>query len=488
MRYLLFEEEILHLFSVSRPRSSRFALGVRRVGAVLQAAAGRGGGSGGRRPAGLHPAGSVKALSAMSRRKFMDYSVATTDLPRQLIPSSDKILPSVDLVINVVNMRDLTGPIFKGELWSALPALPVVLVNFQESHGKCWCPLTSSDSWFLDLAGSSASADRDGRPQYSSFSISMKGGFLASLPAFEVVLYDLEDGEGTAQISLAVWMGDSNRLCVAVREAYQLPRMDSLGLSDPYAIVQFRGAQGGESHRTKTHTCTLNPVWDEECVLRIPADAADVETFLEVVVFDSDVDSDDLIGIVVLDVTSIVAPNPDDPPARIDGWFPLRTDCGALIWGSRAVGKGAGDRESIGFSWLNKLRRYEVESVLGREISPTKSLGSVRFSRGDLEMTKQDHVRSLPMLQMLESTRRSIKMSQMLGQAVSPAAQRWLRVMTALTAWKGWTGEHQDQILLENGNSQSKFASCVLEYHDVTQEGWVRGAKGLSDREVELEF
>ena len=349
---------------------------------------------------------------------------------------------------------------------------------------------------FLDQVEVDGDAN-DGYPQHVSFEVSFHDDFLPALPCLEVVLYDLEDGAGAAQISLAVWMEEGSgaaggirrsgqgQLRVAVREARQLPRMDSLGLSDPYAVVRFKHSVDGAAHTTKTRMCTLEPVWNEEFVLQVPEDAEKVETFLEVQVWDFDVDADDLIGVAVLDVTPLLAPRPATAPGRIEGWVPLRTAQGAFIWGSRVVGDSS---DAGGSRWLKKFRRFEVESVLSRELSLSRCLGSARFSRSDLERARQDHVRSLPKMQMLETARHTAKMSQMLGKAVSPASQQWLRLMTAFTAWKSRAAEQQDLILLDRNNSTERFASSVLKYHGVTQEGRIRGAKGLSDREVELQF
>ena len=143
VRYRQLEEEMMHRYSVACPRLTRFALRVRRARAAAGAAAAGGG-------TALWAAGSVKPLSAMSRREFMDYSVALSALPRQVVAAGDVRRPRTTLRISVANLWDLTMPVFERDLWGALPCRPVVQVNFQEERGRSWCPLATSDAWFLD--------------------------------------------------------------------------------------------------------------------------------------------------------------------------------------------------------------------------------------------------------------------------------------------------------------------------------------------------
>ena len=56
-----------------------------------------------------------------------------------------------------------------------------------------------------------------------------------------------------------------------------MPRMDKLGLSDPYATVRL----GTDTRKTKCIPCTLEPLWEERFEFTVPPEGVEEETALQ---------------------------------------------------------------------------------------------------------------------------------------------------------------------------------------------------------------
>jgi len=97
-------------------------------------------------------------------------------------------------------------------------------------------------------------------------------------------------------------------LVVEVVEAKSLPKMDRLGLSDPYTLIHF-----GQDVRLKTHTImkNLNPVWNAKFQILVLNSQKHYN--LKFDVYDWDLNSkDDFIGSVEFDISSVLGGKVED--------------------------------------------------------------------------------------------------------------------------------------------------------------------------------
>lgn len=99
---------------------------------------------------------------------------------------------------------------------------------------------------------------------------------------------------------------EQRRLEVDVIEAVNLPIMDDEAgaTCDPYVILECCGNEA----RTKHITRTLDPVWKERHVIKLPLDA--FEDKLHVTVMDYDDSAHDTVGTIILDLGSKTEPFP----------------------------------------------------------------------------------------------------------------------------------------------------------------------------------
>lgn len=222
---------------------------------------------------GLFPVGSVKPPDEASRtdRQYQELGKAT--LRNSLLsPSEEKSM--VTIRVECINLPSLADKVKSKQKYPSHPCRPVALLNFQEPRNHTWFDVGHSD-W---LGGS-----------VKPFEISTTLEYFETLPALEICMYDLENGEGTAKIKVSTMFIPNHSMDVAkavsarrrrgsllghevggqlrvrIEEGSQLPKMDQRGLSDPYAIVRI----GEKKYKTHTQTATLYPKWDETFVFDI---------------------------------------------------------------------------------------------------------------------------------------------------------------------------------------------------------------------------
>lgn len=102
----------------------------------------------------------------------------------------------------------------------------------------------------------------------------------------------------------------SYQLNVRVVEAKNLPNTDTIGLTDPYVLLQF---PGGQIYSTKVIDDNLNPKWNELFMMPI----LDMNATLTILVRDKDISKDDNVCKQQIHLSSLVV---DD---IVDRWFPL---------------------------------------------------------------------------------------------------------------------------------------------------------------------
>jgi uncharacterized protein YbjQ (UPF0145 family) len=109
---------------------------------------------------------------------------------------------------------------------------------------------------------------------------------------------------------------------IRVVQARDLPVMDRKSQrADSFVTIKF-GDQI-QKQRTQIAKKTVNPVWNESFRLELYDDDMLAEEPLEFKVWDKDFYSpDDAIGVVLIDLSPLLAAH-EDAPKVIEGWFPL---------------------------------------------------------------------------------------------------------------------------------------------------------------------
>mmetsp|Transcript_33369 Transcript_33369/g.79121 ORF Transcript_33369/g.79121 Transcript_33369/m.79121 type:complete len:563 (+) Transcript_33369:1-1689(+) len=211
--------------------------------------------------------------------------------------------------------------------------------------------------------------------------------YFDKLKRLEVCMLDLENGSGTAKLQVSImWTpkgkglqrehiavsGFEGRLLVRVIRAKQLPKMDVLGLTDPYVIVIVGNKKPiGKKNRTSTKIATLDPVWDEVFEFKV----APGDVMARFMVFDWDAtptlpgmpSSDDPIGFVDIRLDS-VCQTVNQGNWQSD-WFHIRNENGSFVWGEQVAGEEhANDVASVG-SMGSELHRNQSLQSLNRSES-----------------------------------------------------------------------------------------------------------------------
>ena len=144
----------------------------------------------------------------------------------------------------------------------------------------------------------------------------------------------LEGLSGGANASLA-GSGAVGELWVEVLEAHGLPNLDTLSLTDTYALVLFEATAA----RTSTIDDDLNPKWHAQSPRAFRLPILNVASTLFVALLSDDsgsglgaLDGDDPIGRV------LIQPRNLPPQTRIDAWWPLA---------HRAIGEQPGQRGHV---------------------------------------------------------------------------------------------------------------------------------------------
>lgn len=136
---------------------------------------------------------------------------------------------------------------------------------------------------------------------------------ILATPAYVYIAYEKKE-------ELAV-----GALSVVVVQARGLPVADRNGLSDPYAKLTLTGLTitGGQewpeewqtSKRTATRFATLNPIWKEHFVLRVPR--AEAVLRVDVKDYDFGLPTDDALGQAAIPLGDLLHQR------RVDRWYPL---------------------------------------------------------------------------------------------------------------------------------------------------------------------
>ena len=104
-------------------------------------------------------------------------------------------------------------------------------------------------------------------------------------------------------------------LKLRIREGKNLPRMDDIGLSDPYVVVKAFG----QEKKTEVREVTLNPVWEEELVFEVNTSHSNDDKIV-VEVYDYDrLQNDDLCGMFVVKATEMCLM--EDPDENAEKWW-----------------------------------------------------------------------------------------------------------------------------------------------------------------------
>lgn len=102
-----------------------------------------------------------------------------------------------------------------------------------------------------------------------------------------------------------------SKVKITIRRAKNLPIMDrKTKLTDAYVEVRH-GQKFSEKTPLQAHT--LNPVWNKTIAFKVHEDRMLITDPVEIKVFDKDVVSDDIIGVVYLDLSTLFYPRPQPP-------------------------------------------------------------------------------------------------------------------------------------------------------------------------------
>ena len=113
----------------------------------------------------------------------------------------------------------------------------------------------------------------------------------------------------------------SNVLHLKIVEAKDIPKMDTVGLTDPYIVLHLGT---GPEMKTSVKKNTLTPVWNE--TFSIPV--TDVNAKLSLLMEDKDVAADDKISTLDIEIKSL-------PYGQVvDQWFQLNPVKGVKNGGS----------------------------------------------------------------------------------------------------------------------------------------------------------
>ena len=102
----------------------------------------------------------------------------------------------------------------------------------------------------------------------------------------------------------------SNVLHIKIVEAKDIAKMDTVGLTDPYIVLQLGS---GPQMKTTVKKNTLTPVWNETFALPV----TDVNSKLSLLMKDKDVAADDKMATLDIEIKSL-------PYGQVvDQWFSL---------------------------------------------------------------------------------------------------------------------------------------------------------------------
>jgi hypothetical protein len=169
-------------------------------------------------------------------------------------------------------------------------------------------------------------------------------------------------------------------LHVRVHNAAGLKQSDTIGSSDPYCVASF-AKYGKPIWSTRTILDTLNPRWEEDAFILIPAEAIESGERLRLIVFDSDrFSNDDALGMISEDLADLLSTNQQEQSdnqemlRRTDMLEPYRrgmTAKGSLTWSYAfhpiwKLPQGSKKEENIAKAGWNNERHSEADVGTGR--------------------------------------------------------------------------------------------------------------------------
>mmetsp|Transcript_12143 Transcript_12143/g.19042 ORF Transcript_12143/g.19042 Transcript_12143/m.19042 type:complete len:761 (+) Transcript_12143:2-2284(+) len=409
---------------------------------------------------GLHAVGSTKPAKEANRHEANWMQVGKMTYNNNLAsPHEDRA--TVSLEITCTNLPSVLSRLKKKNDIPGFPCRPVCVLNIQEPRSGIWFEAAHSD-WLGSVI--------------KPFTVTMTNEYFQELKGVELAMYDLESGMGTAKIRVSTWFmpnkqikhapaqptehggrrgsafethGDEpcGELVVVIEEASQLPRMDTLGLSDPYAKVSI----GTQKHQTKTEKCTLNPTWKAEFSFQV--DWSSPIMTIDVYDWDAGPSSDDFIGTATVSLSQIC----DRAKSKEwqSAWYHIRTTDGMFVWGSKV--KGQKEVEKTGFfsKWTKKLQRWEVEDARNYTASPEYSLGALQITN--------------PAMRQVLSHCKQIENKRKVQQTQVKSMQKHLedlflgwRERDVFLAWAEVVKNEKDIKYLQLGNNPDKYASLGI--------------------------
>jgi hypothetical protein len=267
-------------------------------------------------------------------------------------------------------------------------------------------------------------------------------------------MYDLETGVGTAKVlighsfdpdvaemrKVTVALKEAKlfiigKLKIFMRQAHQLPRMDVLGLSDPFAIITI----GEQQFKTKVVSVSLDPVWDQEFEFNVATRKDKLESLkVELWDYDAGVGASDLIGRTEILLSSLC--DMENPAEESDHWYHLRKNDGSFVYGERVLGEGTGSKGIMG-----KMMRFTTADARNHDVRAEYSLGSLIIEKGDLTNAM--------------SQGKSISVRTQQTNTATSFFATGLTKAQVFYAWSGRCRRERDLKYFGRGNNPDKYAS-----------------------------